>query len=73
MERGSVPAADFEDKMFEQNLIDDPFQQPSNKSSKPLIAGILLMIAGGLTIHMWLSLAAVDVSFIETFIMTEVG
>ena len=73
MERGSVPAADFEDKMFEQNVIDDPFQQPSNKSSKPLIAGILLMIAGGLSILMWLSLAAIDVSFIETFIMPELG
>ena len=73
MERESVPAADFEDKMFEQNIIDDPFQQPSNKSSKPLIAGILLMIAGGLSILMWLSLAAMDVSFIETFIMPELG
>jgi len=73
LERGSVPAADFEDKMFEQNVIDDPFQQPSNKSSKPLIAGILLMIAGGLSILMWLSLAAIDVSFIETFIMPELG
>jgi len=73
LERGSVPAADFEDKMFEQNIMNDPFQQPSNKSSKPLIAGILLMIAGGLSILMWLSLAAMDVSFIETFIMPELG
>jgi hypothetical protein len=73
LERGSVPAADFEDKMFEQNVMDDPFHQPSDKSSKPLIAGILLMIAGGLSILMWLSLAAIDVSFIETFIMPELG
>ncbi len=71
MERGSVPAADFEDKMFEQNVIGDPFKQPSDKSSKPLIAGVLLMIAGGLSILWWLSIAAIDVSLIETFILPE--
>jgi len=73
LERENVPEDDFEDKIFEQNLIDDPFQQPSNKSSKPLITGILLIIAGGLSILMWLSLAAIDVSFIESFIMPELG
>jgi len=69
--RESGSASDFEDKMFEKNVIGDPFQQPSSKNSKPLIAGILLMIAGGLSILMWLSLAAIDVPFIETFIMPE--
>jgi len=32
-----------------------------------------LMIAGCLSIPMWLSLAAIDVSFIESFIMPELG
>jgi len=71
LEKGSSSASDFEDKMFGQNKIYNPFQQPSNKISKPLIAGILLMISGGLSILMWLLIAAIDVNFIETFIMPE--
>ncbi len=62
---------DFEDSKFKQNSIDDPFHQPLKKSSKPLAAGILLIIAGSLSIIMWLSLAAIDVSIIETLIMPE--
>ena len=73
MVKGSESASDFEDKMVEKNVIDDPFKQPSSKNSKPLIAGILLLIAGGFSLIMWLSLAAIDVSFIETFIMPELG
>ena len=73
MEKGSSSASDFEDKMFRKNKIENPFQQPSNNSSKPLIAGILLMISGGLSILMWLLIAAIDVNFIETFIMPELG
>ena len=71
MGRDSETGANFEDKIFEQNAIEDPFQQPLNKSSKPLIAGILLIIAGSLSIIMWLLIAAIDVNFIETFIMPE--
>jgi len=56
---------------IEKEQIDDPFHQPLKKSSKPLAAGILLIIAGSLSIIMWLSLAAIDVSIIETLIMPE--
>ena len=70
----SSPADDFiGDELVKQSDINDPFHQPLSKSSKPLIAGIFLIIAGSLSILMWLSLAAIDVSFIETFILPELG
>ena len=71
LEEKNSQTDNFEDRMFEQNSIDDSFHQPFNKSSKPLAAGILLIIAGSLSILMWLSLAAIDVSIIETLIMPE--
>ncbi|MCK4348930.1 MAG: hypothetical protein KAW47_09970 [Thermoplasmatales archaeon] len=49
----------------------DPFQQSSNKISKPLIAGILMIIAGALSVLMWVGLASMNVSLIETTIMPE--
>ena len=60
------------DETFEQSGMNDSFKQPSYKSSKPAIAGIMLMIVGGLSILMWLSLAAMDVSFIKNIIMPEI-
>ena len=72
MKKEIKPKTDFEGKNhIEQNDISDPFQQPLSKSSKPLVAGILLIIAGSLAILMWLSLAAIDTSIIETLILPE--
>lgn len=49
----------------------DPFQQSSSKISKPLVAGILMIIAGALSVLMWLGLASMNVSLIETTIVPE--
>ena len=59
------------DKMLEQNTVKDQFQQPSNKSSKPLIAGILLMIAGALALVSWISVITMDVSMIDMSVLQE--
>lgn len=41
------------------------------KTSKATIAGILLIISGVIAIFMWLSLAAIEISLIEDFILPE--
>lgn len=41
---------------------------PAQKSSKPLIAGILLMIAGVLALIFWFPVITVDVSTIESVV-----
>jgi len=53
------------DKIPESNIGQEPFQQPSTKSSKPMIAGILLIIAGVLALLTWIPFATIDVSTIE--------
>lgn len=53
------------DKIPESNIGQEPFQQPSNKSSMPMIAGILLIIAGVLAFLTWMLFVTIDVSTIE--------
>ena len=59
--------------MNEEKIINEynenKFQNPNNKNSKTTIAGILLVIAGALSILMWIGLASMDISIIETTIM----
>ena len=49
----------------------DQPQQPKQPSSKPLIAGILLIIAGLLGLFTWASALAVDASMIQTVLPPE--
>jgi len=44
---------------------------PAQKSSKPLIAGILLMIAGVLALVSWISVITMDVSMIDMSVLQE--
>ena len=75
------------DKLEEENIQMDNFgeknkiqesnagqvlpQQPSNKISKPLIAGILLMIAGVLALVSGISVNTMDVSIIDMSVLQE--
>ncbi len=52
----------------EQEDIKYPFQQPSNRSLIPMIAGILLFIAGVFSIFFWIQIFALDVTTLESFI-----
>ena len=56
---------------FYKNKMDEQVQQTMNKISKTIIAGILLIIAGTLSVIMWMGLAAMDISIIETTIIPE--
>ena len=49
----------------------DPFKQSSNKSSMPMIAGILLIIAGVLALLSWISVITMDVSMIDMSVLQE--
>jgi len=59
------------DKIPESNIGQEPFQQPSNKSSMPMIAGILLIIAGVLALLSWISVITMDVSMIDMSVLQE--
>jgi len=51
--------------------IDESFQQNSSKNSIIIIAGILLIISGVLSVIMWIGLASIDVSLIRSTILPE--
>lgn len=59
-------------KMPDPNIGQDPFKQSSNKSSTPMIAGILLIIAGVLALLSWVSVIMIDVSIIDISMLQEV-
>jgi len=71
MEKEHNSIASFNKNMMSEDNINESFQQSSNKISKPRIAGILMIIAGALSILMWMGLASMNVSVIETTIMPE--
>jgi hypothetical protein len=54
----------------EKNMQEE-FQQYSIKNSMPIIAGILLIISGILSVLMWIGLASMDVSLIGSIILPE--
>lgn len=56
--------------MVEDNM-DISLQQNSSKISKPIIAGILLIFSGLLSVVMWMGLASMDVSLIGSTILPE--
>jgi len=60
-------------KIQESNAGQVLLQQPSNKISKPLIAGILLMIAGVLALISWISVITMDVSMIDMSVLQELN
>ena len=53
------------DKIPKSNIGQEPFQQLSTKSSMPLIAGILLIIAGLIALLTWIPFVTIDASTIE--------
>ena len=57
-------------KLVEDNM-EKSFQQNSSKISIPIIAGILLIISGVLSVVMWMGLASMDVSLIGSTILPE--
>jgi hypothetical protein len=59
----------FEDKKpFDATNFDSPTSQPSNKNSYPLIAGIMLIIAGIIGMAFWIQMYLIDASMIELII-----
>ncbi|MCX6661642.1 MAG: hypothetical protein NTY91_03740 [Euryarchaeota archaeon] len=65
METSAPSETSINDYYPEQN------QQPSQPSSKPLIAGILLIIAGLLGLFTWASALALDISMIQNVLPAE--
>jgi hypothetical protein len=65
METSAPSETSINDYNPEQN------QQPSQPSSKPLIAGILLIIAGLLGLFTWASALALDISMIQNVLPAE--
>jgi hypothetical protein len=65
METSAPSETSISDYYPEQN------QQPSQPSSKPLIAGILLIIAGLLGLFTWASALALDISMIQNVLPAE--
>jgi hypothetical protein len=57
-----------EDLTHEQDVIKYPFQPPSNRSSIPMIAGIILLIAGVFSIFFWIQIFTLDVTTLESVI-----
>jgi len=53
---------------LEQENIKYPFQQISNKSTIPMIAGIILLIAGVFSIFFWIQIFSLDVTTLESLI-----
>jgi len=70
----NIPTDDFGggNKMSDPNIGQDSFKQSSNKSSMPMIAGILLIIAGVLALLSWVSVIMIDVSIIDTSMLQEI-
>jgi len=56
------------DTILGQNTAEDISQQPSNRKSMPLIAGILLIISGIIAILFWISIITMDMSTVESLI-----
>lgn len=54
--------------MEKEKFLQNQMQQPSNKSSKPSIAGILLIVAGMLALVTWIGIITIDDSMIESII-----
>ena len=73
MDMGSIPMDDFKggNKMSDPNMEQDPFKQSSNKSSTPMIAGILLIIAGVLALLSWVSVITMATSIIDISMLQE--
>ena len=46
-------------------------EEKLNNISKSFIAGLLLIIAGFISVIMWIGLATIDIPFIESFILPE--
>ena len=57
-----------EDLTHEQDVIKYQFQPPSNRSSIPMIAGIILLIAGVFSIFFWIQIFTLDVTTLESVI-----
>ena len=53
-------------KSSEYNIMQDEIQQPVTKSSKPMIAGILLIIAGIITLVSLIPYMTIDIQTIES-------
>jgi len=58
----------MEDEKIENKELDYLSDKPSNKNSYPLIAGILLIIAGIISIMLWIPVITMDISLIENMI-----
>lgn len=57
--------------MDEKNINPEFSKIYSNNKLKSFIAGILLIIAGSISILMWIGLASLDIPFIESIILPE--
>ena len=66
METEPIMKTDFEgDTLPEPTIEQDTIQQPSDKNSMPLIAGILLLLAGVFALLSWISVITFDISLID--------
>lgn len=54
------------EKTSEQDTMQDTFHQPLNKISKPMVAGILLIIAGIISLILFIQIVMVDESTIQS-------
>jgi hypothetical protein len=59
------------DKITEPKNGQEPFQQPLNRSSMPMVAGILLIISGVLALLSWVSVITTAVSIIDISMLQE--
>lgn len=73
MDMESISTDDFREgnKMPDPNMRQDPFKQSSSKSSTPMIAGILLIIAGVLALLSWVSVITMATSIINISMLQE--
>ena len=59
----------MEDKIPEPDMMQELFQQPSNKNLMSMVAGILLILAGAIALLLWISaIVAIDASTIGSMI-----
>ena len=71
METEKITTDNFveENKTSKSNISQDLFQQPANKSSKPTIAGILLIISGAIALIFWIpAIITIDIAMIESMV-----
>ena len=70
MEPDNMPEDELRrDAIFgRSNTMEDISPQPSNKTSMPMIAAILLIISGVTAILFWISIITIDMSTIESLI-----